>query len=345
MASADHSPGSPRDRLGRPLRELRISVTDRCNFRCGYCMPADVFHEGYRFAPREDILSFEEITRLTGLCAQRFGLRKLRLTGGEPLTRRHLPRLIEMLAAVAGDAELALTTNGALLAVQAEALKRAGLTRVTVSLDAVDDDTFRRCSGGRGELRPVLAGIEAAAAAGLAPLKVNCVVQRGLNEHAVEGLAQHFRGSGVIVRFIEFMDVGTLNRWQAGAVIEAAEIRRRLSTVAGLEPLPPQHRGEVAERFAFRDGSLEVGIIASVSQPFCRDCSRARLSADGRLLHCLFAQDGLDLRTPLRAGASDAELLSLMTESWQAREDRYSELRAEVGEGGRRRLEMYQVGG
>jgi cyclic pyranopterin phosphate synthase len=332
-----------RDRLGRPLRELRVSVTDRCNFRCGYCMPAD--GAPVAFAPRARILRFEEIERLVRLMVEKLGVRKVRLTGGEPLTRRELPRLCEMLSRLPGVEDLSLTTNGTLLADQAGALARAGLRRVTVSLDALDAETFRRMSGGRGDVARVLAGIEAARQAGLSPIKVNCVVKHGENEHAVVDLARHFRGQGVTVRFIEYMDVGTVNGWAQGQVLGADRIAAELERLGGLRRLPARVVGEVAERHEYADGSGEVGIIASVSRPFCRDCSRARLSAEGRLLTCLFASDGLDLRGPLRDGESDRSLLERMRGAWLARDDRYSELRAERAAQPRRRLEMFQVGG
>jgi cyclic pyranopterin phosphate synthase len=335
------------DRLGRPLRELRISVTDRCNFRCGYCMPAEVYGEDYRFAPRGDVLSFEEITRVVRVLVERFGVHKLRLTGGEPLIRKELFRLVGMLAQIAGADDLSLTSNGELLAGQAQVLRDAGLRRATVSLDAIDEPTFLRMSGGRGSLANVLAGIDAALSAGLAPLKINCVVQRGVNEHAVAQLAAHFRGSGAIVRFIEYMDVGTVNRWSPDDVVSADAIRAQIETVAALEPLAGTRPGEVAERYRYTDGSGEVGIIASVTRPFCADCNRARLSADGQLLTCLFAERGTDLRALLRAGADDDALAARINECWTAREDRYSELRAARAgaSGSKRRLQMFQVGG
>ena len=338
---------SPLDRLQRPLQELRISVTDRCNFRCTYCMPEDVYGEDYRFAARSEILRFEEIARVVRVASARLGVRKLRLTGGEPLLRRELPRLVAMLAAESGLEDIALTTNGSLLAAQADGLRAAGLQRVTVSLDALDEPTFARLSGGRGSAAGVLAGIAAAQRAGFATLKINCVVQRGVNEHAVEQLAAHFRGSGAVVRFIEFMDVGTVNGWSRADVLPADEILARLERVAPLEPLAGTRPGEVAERYRYRDGSGEVGVIASVTRPFCADCNRARLSADGRLLTCLFAEQGADLRGPLRAGASDDELAALIAGTWRAREDRYSELRAGRDNAAppKRRLQMFQVGG
>jgi GTP 3',8-cyclase len=341
-----HESPSPIDRLQRPLRELRVSVTDRCNFRCTYCMPEEVYGESYVFAPRSEILRFEEIARVAKVAVERLGVRKLRLTGGEPLIRRELPRLVALLAAQPGLEDLTLTTNGSLLADQAQALRDAGLRRITISLDALDAPTFLRLSGGRGSVDGVLAGIEAADRAGLLPLKINCVVQRGVNEHAVQQLAAHFRGSGAIVRFIEFMDVGTVNGWSPADVVSADEIRALIERDAALEPVPGTQRGEVAERYRYRDGSGEVGIIASVTRAFCADCNRARLSADGRLLTCLFAEQGSDLRGPLRAGATDEQLAALITETWRAREDRYSELRAErLATPSKRRLQMFQVGG
>jgi cyclic pyranopterin phosphate synthase len=337
----------PRDQLGRPLRELRISVTDRCNFRCGYCMPKDVFHAGYRFTPRAEILTFEEITRLARIAVQDLALAKIRLTGGEPLLRRDLPELVRMLAAIDGLHDLALTTNGHLLADQAQALATAGLRRVTVSLDALDDLTFTQMNGiGSSSVARVLSAIDAAAAAGLGPVKINCVVIRGVNEHGIDALARRFRGTGHIVRFIEFMDVGTSNRWDPTRVVSADEIAARVSAIAPLEPIEPRPGDGVAERFRYRDGSGEVGVIASVTRPFCGDCSRGRLSADGRLLTCLFAGSGFSLRDPLRAGASDAELARAMATVWQQRNDRYSELRAQQQpEHSKRRLEMFQIGG
>jgi cyclic pyranopterin phosphate synthase len=338
----------PLDRLGRPLRELRVSVTDRCNFRCGYCMPKDVFHDGYRFMPRAEILSFEEIARLVRVAAAQVGVDKVRLTGGEPLLRRDLPALVRLLADVEGVRDLTLTTNGHLLAEHARALADAGLHRITVSLDALDQPTFARMSGGAksASVERVLAGIAAAEAVGFRPIKINCVVIRGVNEHAVEALATRFRGTGHIVRFIEFMDVGTLNRWEPSQVLSAEQIHALASRVAPLDPVPATHAGEVAERFRYRDGSGEIGIIASVTRPFCGACSRARLSADGRLLTCLFASEGLDLRALLRGGVADDALGAAIDARWRQRGDRYSELRAELRAGEpRRRLEMYQIGG
>jgi GTP 3',8-cyclase len=333
------------DALGRPLRDLRISVTDRCNFRCPYCMPAELYGEGYRFLPRAEILTFEEIERI----ARRFvdlGVTKIRLTGGEPLVRADLPSLVARLAAIRPGLDLTLTTNGSLLAPAAADLAAAGLRRVTVSLDSLDPDVFRRMSG-RDSAHPdtVLAGIAAAEAAGLRPIKINCVVQRGVNDHTIVDLARHFRGTGHIVRFIEFMDVGTLNGWDLRQVLTAAEIVERISADIPLERVPANYRGEVAQRWRYADGSGEIGVIASVSQPFCGDCTRARLSAQGTLVTCLFAAGGVNLRDSLRAGATDDELRQLITGCWTRRRDRYSEERTAVTTRPRRRIEMFQVGG
>jgi cyclic pyranopterin phosphate synthase len=338
------APQAALDRLSRPLRDLRISVTDRCNFRCPYCMPAEVFGERYRFLPHREILSFEEITRLTQLFVQ-LGARKLRLTGGEPLLRADLPKLVAMLAAVPGVEDLALTTNGHLLARHAELLARAGLRRVTVSLDSHDEAVFQRMSGGFSSPARVLEGIAAAERAGLAPIKINCVVERGVNDHTVVELARHFRGSGHIVRFIEYMDVGTRNAWDRAKVVAAREIVERIDAELPLEPAEPNYRGEVARRWRYRDGAGEIGVIASVSQPFCGDCTRARLSASGELVTCLFATSGRDLKGPLRSGASDDELLQRIAGTWRERTDRYSEERADLPLRTPRRLEMYQLGG
>lgn len=333
------------DKLGRPLRDLRISVTDRCNFRCGYCMPKDVFHEDYGFMPREAILRFEEIARLARLLVKHLGVTKLRLTGGEPLLRRDLPALIRLLADIEGAPDLALTTNGYLLAEHAQALAKAGLRRVTVSLDALDPTTFAAMSGQGHDVTRVLAGIAAAEAAGLTPIKINCVVIRGVNEHAVEALARRFHGTPHVVRFIEFMDVGTRNAWNRAAVVSADEILASAARVAPLDPIASLHKDGVAERFRYRDGGGEVGIIASVTRPFCGSCNRGRLSADGRLLTCLFSADGTSLRELLRTKVSDSTLVNAMKAAWEAREDRYSELRSTMGPTEKRRLEMYQVGG
>jgi cyclic pyranopterin phosphate synthase len=336
------------DAVGRPLRDLRISVTDRCNFRCSYCMPGDVYGEKYRFLPRTEILSFEEIERLTRLCVS-LGATKLRVTGGEPLIRHQLPALIERLAAIEGVEDLALTTNGYLLADLAQPLKDAGLTRVTVSLDSDNEEVFKRMTGRNSSPDRVLAGIDAAQRVGLTPIKINCVVRRGVNDHTLVDLARRFRGSGHIVRFIEFMDVGTRNAWDLEQVVTAAEIVERIHAEFPLAPADPNYRGEVANRHLYRDGRGEIGVIASVTGPFCSDCSRARLSASGSLVTCLFASGGRDLKTPLRQGASDAELLEIIRGVWGRRTDRYSEERMTkaspaCGED-RSRIEMYEIGG
>ncbi len=337
------------DKLGRPIHDLRISVTDRCNFRCPYCMPAELYGDNYAFLPKAELLNFEEIERLARAFVD-LGVEKLRITGGEPLLRHELPRLIERLAAIPGLRDLALTTNGYLLDKQAAPLRDAGLERITVSLDSLDEEVFKRMSGrGFGPQR-VLAGIEAAERAGMRPIKLNCVVQRGVNDHTLVELARAFRGSGHIVRFIEFMDVGTLNGWDLSQVVSAAEIVERIDAELPLEPVDANYRGEVANRYRYRDGSGEIGIIASVSAPFCGDCSRARLTIEGKLVTCLFAADGTDLRTPLRSGASDAELRNLIKQVWSRRTDRYSEERAQLTASGdastrKAKIEMYQIGG
>jgi cyclic pyranopterin phosphate synthase len=308
-------------------------------------MPAEIFGERYKFLPKPEILTFEEIERIAAVFVG-LGARKLRITGGEPLLRHELPGLVRRLAALPGVEDLALTTNGLLLADQAHELAAAGLRRVTVSLDSLDDEVFGRMSGRGASVETVLEGIAAATRAGLAPLKINCVVQRGANEHGLVDLVRHFRGTGAIVRFIEFMDVGTLNRWDHSQVVPAREIRDRIAAELPLVALEPSYRGEVAQRFALADGSGEIGIIASVTQPFCGDCTRARLSADGRLVTCLFAATGTDLKAPLRAGASDAELAQLVGGVWRRRSDRYSEERAAPeSTPAREKIQMYQIGG
>jgi cyclic pyranopterin phosphate synthase len=349
MTTHRETPGFGPDLLGRSLRDLRISVTDRCNFRCPYCMPAEIYGERYEFLPKPEILSYEEIERLARIFVEA-GARKIRVTGGEPLLRRDLPRLIERLAKVPGVEDLTLTTNGYFLAAQAEPLREAGLRRVTVSLDSLDEEVFEKMNGFRGGLDRVLAGIEAAERAGLRPIKVNCVVIRGMNDETILDLARFFRGSGKIVRFIEFMDVGTRNRWDLSRVVTAREIVERIGSVFPLEPVSPGYEGEVASRYRYRDGQGEIGVIASVSEPFCGDCTRARLSPDGRLFTCLFAKDGTDLKGPLRADASDEELRAILAGVWSRRTDRYSEERtAETkltgGGPSRGRIEMYQIGG
>jgi len=317
---------TPLDTLGRPMRDLRISVTDRCNFRCVYCMPKEVYGADHAFLPRAQILDFEEIERIVGV-AVGLGVRKVRLTGGEPLVRRNLERLVEMLAAIEGIEDLTLTTNASLLAPKARILADAGLQRVTVSLDALDDPTFQRMNDVGFPVSRVLDGIAAAEAVGLGPIKVNTVVRRGLNEHAIVDLARHFRGSGTVVRFIEYMDVGSTNGWRLDDVVPAAEVVACIDERWPLEPVAEAYRGEVAQRYRYRDGSGEIGVISSVTQPFCGDCTRARLSADGSIYTCLFATVGHDLRASLRAGATDEDLADMLRAIWTRRDDRYSDLR------------------
>jgi cyclic pyranopterin phosphate synthase len=328
------------DALGRPLRDLRISVTDRCNFRCVYCMPKEVYGRGHRFMDRKELLSFEEIARVAGVFV-RSGVGKLRLTGGEPLVRRDLEHLIEQLAPLGAD--LTLTTNGALLPQKAQALADAGLRRITVSLDSLDDEQFRALNDVDFPVDRVLDGIAAASAAGL-PVKVNAVVKRGVNDDQIVPMAARFRELGHTLRFIEYMDVGHTNGWQLADVVPAREIVALLDEEFGVEPVDPGYRGEVARRYRYRDDRGEVGVIASVTQPFCGDCTRARLSAEGRLFTCLFAVRGHDLRAVLRAGASDDELAARIHEVWQARTDRYSELRSQATEG-LEKVEMSYIGG
>jgi cyclic pyranopterin phosphate synthase len=340
-----NAPQAAPDTRGRPLADLRISVMDRCNFRCPYCMPRATFGDHYRFLATAERLSFEEITRLARLFATQ-GVSKMRLTGGEPLLRSGLADLVGELSAIDGVADLALTTNGVLLAQHAAELAAHGLRRVTVSLDTLDHETFRRMSGGFDGLERVLDGIRAAQEAGLEPVKVNAVIQRGINDHQAPGLARHFRGSGVVVRFIEYMDVGNRNDWNPALVVPSQELRDMIAKDFPLRPVAGAYRGEVAERYAYEDGAGEIGFVSSVSQPFCGDCTRARLSSDGIFYTCLFATRGTDLRAPLRAGANDGELLDLIRSTWRRREDRYSELRRlPVGEVQPRKIEMYYIGG
>ena len=315
------------DTLGRPVRDLRISVTDRCNFRCTYCMPKEIFSRDYEFLPRNELLTFEEITQVAAVFAG-LGVSKLRLTGGEPLMRKGIEQLIAWLKGIEGIAEVTLTTNGTLLARDAAKLAEAGLDRVTVSLDSLDDEIFMAMNDAGYSVDSVLAGIEAAAAAGLDPVKVNAVVQRGVNEGEVVALAEHFRGTGHIVRYIEYMDVGTTNGWRLTDVVPAREIVAAVHAKFPLEPVDPNYRGEVAQRYRYLDGAGEIGVISSVSQPFCRDCTRARLSAEGRLYTCLFAADGTDLRSVVRGDPGRLE--EVISGVWSARTDRYSERRSEA---------------
>jgi len=341
------TPARAHDRLGRPMHDLRISVMDRCNFRCPYCMPKETFHDRYRFLHTAERLSFEEIARIARL-AVALGVRKLRLTGGEPLLRTGLADLVGELSTIVGIEDLALTTNGVLLAQHAAELKANGLRRITVSLDSLDEQIFARMSGGFGGLAQVLDGIGAALAAGLQPVKINTVVQRGVNDHAVLPLLERFRGTGVTVRFIEYMDVGNRNQWQAQQVVPSAELLERVQARWSVTPVPGQYRGEVAERYVYDDGAGEIGFVSSVTAPFCGDCHRARLSSEGVLYTCLFATRGTDLRTPLREGASDEELRSLLRTAWLQRDDRYSELRQELRAQQQpplHKIEMHYIGG
>jgi cyclic pyranopterin phosphate synthase len=316
------------DSRARPLRDLRISVTDRCNFRCTYCMPREAFGPDHAFLPRAEILTFEEITRLTRAFVAN-GVTKVRLTGGEPLVRRELEQLVGMLATIEGISDLTLTTNASLLAGKARALKGAGLHRVTVSLDALDDPTFLRMNDAGVPVQRVLDGMAAANEAGLGPIKINAVIRRGINEHAVLDLAERFRNTSTSVRFIEYMDVGHSNGWRMDEVVPAAEIIGAIDARWPLEAVDAAYRGEVAQRYRYRDGAGEIGVIASVTQPFCGDCTRARISADGQLFTCLFATKGHDLRALVRGGATDDELRVAITSVWRVREDRYSELRSD----------------
>ena len=344
LPKADTIPetGPLADTRGREVRDLRISVTDRCNFRCIYCMPRSVFHKDYQFLPRQELLSFEEITRIARVFAER-GVRKLRITGGEPLLRKDVDQLIEQLATIP-DVELTLTTNAVLLPRMAKRLKAAGLDRVTVSLDSIDEPTFRYMNDADYPVSDVLKGIDAAAEAGLGPIKINSVIKRGVNDHGIVDMARHFRGSGHIVRFIEFMDVGSSNGWEMGAVVPSREIVETIDAVYPLEPADPNYTGEVAQRWRYRDGSGEIGVISSVTEAFCSTCTRIRLSTEGKLFTCLFAQGGHDLRSLLRNGATDEEIDRAIAGVWLNRDDRYSEIRT-ANTAKARKIEMSYIGG
>ena len=343
---AHPAPGGTRDQLGRPMHDLRISVMDRCNFRCPYCMPKETFHDRYRFLRTSERLGFNEIVRVAR-AAVALGVRKLRLTGGEPLLRPRLAELVGELSMIDGVEDIALTTNGVLLAQHASELKANGLGRVTVSLDSLDPDVFARMSGGFGGLDDVLEGIDAAIEAGLGPVKINTVVRRGANDHTVLPLLERFRGSPVIVRLIEYMDVGNRNAWRADEVVPSTELLQQIAVRWPVTPLPGSYHGEVAKRYRYDDGAGEIGFISSVSAPFCGDCTRARLSSEGVFYTCLFATNGTDLRGALRAGASDEELVSLVRAAWTGREDRYSELREALrrSEQPLQKIEMHYIGG
>ena len=336
------------DKFGRPVRDLRISVTDRCNFRCPYCMPAEVYGEKYEFLPRPHILSSEEIERLTRLFV-RIGASKVRSTGGEPLVRANLPDLVSKLCVIDGINDVALTTNGYLLENNAQQLKDAGLNRLTISLDSIDPDVFKEMSGRPQGPTNTLAGIKTAASLGFKQIKINVVVQRGVNEHTLVDTARYFKGTGAIVRFIEFMDVGTKNGWELSQVFTSDEVIQTINAEFPLEPIEPNYKGEVANRYRYVDGSGEIGVISSVSKPFCGDCTRARLSTDGKLITCLFASGGTDLKTPMRSGATDSELAAIIAKVWTGRNDRYSELRSNDTEfendSDDSKVEMYYIGG
>ncbi|MEX1264706.1 MAG: GTP 3',8-cyclase MoaA [Actinomycetota bacterium] len=334
---------TPTDTFSRPLSDLRVSVTDRCNFRCVYCMPKEIFGRDFQFLDRAELLSFEEIARLARIFVS-LGVRKIRLTGGEPLVRRDVERLVSLLAEINGLADLTMTTNGALLPAKGAALRQAGLRRITVSLDSLDDDVFKAMNDVEFPVARVLDGIDAAAAAGLHPVKINMVVKRGVNDDSLLDMASHFRGTGHVLRFIEYMDVGTTNGWRLADVVSAAEIVRAIDSRWPLEPIDPNYRGEVARRYRYQDGAGEIGLITSVTQPFCGDCTRVRLSAEGSLYTCLFAAAGHDLRNALRSGASDADIADQLRSVWRDRSDRYSELRTEETRA-TSKVEMSHIGG
>jgi len=339
------------DRLERPLRDLRISVTDRCNFRCGYCMPREIFDKDYQFLPHASLLSFEEIERVARLFVAH-GVHKIRLTGGEPLLRKNLEVLVALLAGLRtpdGQAlDLTLTTNGSVLAKKAQALKDAGLQRVTISLDALDDEVFRRMNDADFPVADVLRGIEAAERVGLGPIKVNMVVKRGVNDQEILPMARHFRSTNIVLRFIEYMDVGATNGWRMDEVLPSAQVLQRIADEFAIEPVASHDPGETSARWRYRDGAGEIGVISSVTQAFCHDCNRARLSTEGKLFLCLFATHGHDLRALLRGGYSDEQISSALAHIWHGRDDRYSELRASMPADtstGERRVEMHYIGG
>jgi cyclic pyranopterin phosphate synthase len=331
------------DTLQRPLRDLRISVTDRCNFRCTYCMPKEVFGRDFQFLPVGELLTFEEIARLAGIFVAQ-GVQKIRLTGGEPLVRREIEKLVAMLAPLGGLRDLTLTTNGSLLARKARALREAGLRRVTVSLDSLDDTVFKAMNDVAFPVARVLEGIEAACEAGLGPIKINAVVKRGVNDAGIVEMAHHFHGTGYVLRFIEYMDVGTTNGWRLDDVVPAREIVAKIDAVLPLEPIEANYRGEVARRYRYKDGGGEIGVIASVTQPFCAGCTRARLSSEGMLYTCLFGAAGHDFRALLREGRSDEEIAAYLRTIWSRRDDRYSEVRTQQTTP-LRKVEMSHIGG
>ena len=332
------------DRFKRPLRDLRVSVTDRCNFRCPYCMPAEIYGERYEFLNKAELLTFEETARLVAVMV-RLGVAKVRLTGGEPLVRAEVEKLVAMISSLDGVDDLTMTTNGYLLPRKARTLKESGLQRVTISLDSLDDDVFRSMNGRGFGTEKVLDGLKAAEDAGLVPIKINAVVQRGVNDHGIVELARYVRERGHIARFIEYMDVGNLNGWKLDHVVPADEIVAMIDAEMPLEPIEPNYRGETALRYRYRDGGGEMGVIASVTKPFCGSCTRLRLSPEGQVFTCLFGAVGTDLRGPMRDGATDEELEGIVTRTWGVREDRYSEERASMTEPRGEKVEMYHIGG
>lgn len=335
------------DKFDRPLRDLRISVTDRCNFRCTYCMPAEIFNEKYKFLPKPHLLTFEEMTRLTRIIV-RLGAVKIRLTGGEPLVRQDVEQLVAMLNAIDGVDDMAMTTNAYLLPQKIDALKSAGLPRLTISLDSLDEDVFQKMNGGRASVAKVLEGIQVAEEAGYSPMKINTVVQKGVNDHTLVDLARYFKDKGHIVRFIEYMDVGNMNGWKMDEVVPAKQIVELIDAGMPLEPIDQNYYGEVAQRYRYKDGSGEIGLITSVTQPFCGSCTRMRLSPEGQIFTCLFGTKGTDLRDPMRAGATDDELEQIIRDTWGHRIDRYSEIRTSLTDemrDQRKKVEMYHIGG
>ena len=331
------------DKFRRPLRDLRVSVTDRCNFRCPYCMPAEIYGERYQFLPRNDLLSFEEITRIVNVTVG-LGVKKVRITGGEPLVRQDVEKLVSMISRINGVEDLAMTTNAYLLSGMAQTLKDAGLHRITVSMDSVDDDVFQRMNGRGFGTAKVMNGIDSAKRAGFNPIKINAVVQKGINDHTLVDLAKWCRDNGHIPRFIEYMDVGTLNEWKLDEVLPANEIVRIIGEELPVKQLDPAYVGEVARRYRYLDDKGEFGVISSVTQPFCGDCTRLRLSPEGRIVTCLFAETGTDLREPMRNGATDEQVSDIIQGTWRVRKDRYSEERATMNEP-RSKVEMYHIGG
>ncbi len=335
------------DQFQRPLHDLRISVIDRCNFRCPYCMPDEQFHHTYQFLEKHQWLTFDEIFRLAKIFVK-LGVKKIRLTGGEPLLRPNIDELVRMLASIDGIKDLALTTNGSLLKDYAEKLKAAGLKRITISLDSLEPEVFKTLSGQKGNITGILEGIKAAQEAGFESIKINAVIQRGINDHTFLDLVKHFRGSGHVLRFIEYMDVGNQNHWDLSQVVPSQEIVERIHKIYPLESIGGTDKGETSERYRFIDRQGEIGFISSVSHPFCGTCNRLRLSAEGKIYTCLFAANGTDLRQPLRAGVQDDSLIQLISKAWADRKDRYSELRFQFGQDNSRhikKIEMYQIGG